>query len=93
LTQAPILIGSSANQADENRHISRGRLRRNGADSGLDRSKRELPVPRLISPCYFPVPSLLSAHIFPAILPVRARLPAPPYFDNQLKRHIFLAVD
>jgi hypothetical protein len=54
---------------------------------------RGFPVPRLLPPCYLPVPSLLSANNLPVILPFRARRRAPPYFDNHLKRHIFLADD
>jgi hypothetical protein len=84
---------SSGGAAGESRHISRGRLRRDGAESGLDRSNRELPVPRLLSPCYLPVPSLLSANNLPVILPLRARRRAAPYFDNRLKRNIFLVAD
>jgi hypothetical protein len=70
----------------ESRRISRGRLRRNGAESSLDRSNREFPVPRL----FLPVPSLLSANNLPVILLFRARRRTVPYFDNHLKRHIFL---
>jgi hypothetical protein len=82
------LVGRAAG---ESRRISRGRLRRNGAESGLDRSNRELPVLRLIIPCYLPVPSLLSANNLPVILLFRARRRAAPYFDNRLKRKIILA--
>jgi hypothetical protein len=42
------LVGRGA--AGEGRHISRGRLRRNGAESCLNRSNRGFPVLRLLSP-------------------------------------------
>jgi hypothetical protein len=41
------LVGRAAG---EGCHISRGRLRRNGAESGLNRSNRAFPVMRLLSP-------------------------------------------
>jgi hypothetical protein len=47
----------------------------------------------LFRACYLPVISLLSANNLPVILPFRARRRAAPYFDNHLKRQIFLATD
>jgi hypothetical protein len=55
----------------------------------LNRSNRERPVPRLLSPCYLPVPSLLSANNLPVIFPFRERSRAAPYFCNDMKRNIF----
>jgi hypothetical protein len=83
------LVGRGA--AAESRHIPRGQLRRTGAESRLNRSNRELPVPRLLSPCYLPVPSLLSANNLPVIFPLRVRRRGAPYFDNHLKRQIIFA--
>jgi hypothetical protein len=45
----------------------------------------------LLSPCYLPVPSLLSANNLPVIFTLCARRRAAPYFDNHLKRKIILA--
>jgi hypothetical protein len=86
-------ITNLARAAGESRHISRGRLPRNGAESCLNQPNRELPVLLLISPCYLPDTSLLSANNLPVILPFRARRRAAPYFDNHLKRNIILASD
>jgi hypothetical protein len=85
------LMGRGA--AGESRHISRGRLRRNGAESSLNRSNRECPVLRLLSACYRPDTSLFSANNLPVIFPFRARRLALPYFDNRMKIKIILAVD
>ena len=49
-----------ARGARRGRHISRGQLRRNGAASCWDRENRELPVLRLLLPCYLPVKPELS---------------------------------
>jgi hypothetical protein len=84
---------SSGGAAAESRDISRRRLRRNGAESDLNRSDREFPVVRLLSSCYLPDPSLLSANNLPVIFPLWARRRTAPYFDNHLKGHIFLAAN
>jgi len=95
----PGALGGQARQSTVSRgrrakaHISRGQLRRNGAESCLNRPNRELPVLLLLSPCYLPDTSLLSANNLPVILPFRARRRAAPYFDNHLKRNIILAAD
>jgi hypothetical protein len=86
-------MASRRDAAGESRNIWQARLRRNGADSCLNPSNRELPVSRLLLPCYLLVPSLLSANNFPAIFLLRVRRRASPYFDNRLKRHIFLVAN
>jgi hypothetical protein len=78
--QAQAIDNLVGRAAGESRHISRERLRRNGAESGLDRSNRALPVPRLLSPCYLPDTSLFSANNLPVIFPLCARRRAPPLF-------------
>jgi hypothetical protein len=85
------LMGRGA--AGESRHISCGRLRRNGGESGLNRSNRERPVLRLLSACYRLDTSLLSANNLPVIFPFRARRLPLPYFDNRMKIKIILAID
>jgi len=81
------------NAACEGRHISQRQLWRNGAESRLKRSNRELPVLHLLSPCYLPDTSLLSANNLPVIFLFRARRRAAPYFDNHLKTNGFYADD
>jgi hypothetical protein len=72
-------------KAGESRHISRGRLLRNGADCGLNRSNRAF----LFRACYLPDISLLSVNNLPVIFLFRGRRPGAPYFSNHLKRIFF----
>ena len=48
---------------------------------------------RLLSPCYLPDTSLLSANNLPVLFPFRARRFAAPYFDNHLKRNTILTAN
>jgi hypothetical protein len=59
----------------------------------LNPLNRVFPVLRLLSPCYLPVTSLLSANNLPVIFTLCARRRAPPYFDNHLKRQFIFAAD
>jgi hypothetical protein len=71
--QAQAIKISRGRALGEGRHISREQLRRNGADSCLNRSNREFPVPCLLSPCYLPDTSLLCACYLPVIFPTCGR--------------------
>jgi hypothetical protein len=93
LAGRPQAINNLAGErAGESRQISPRRLWRNGAESCLNRSNRELPVLHLLPSCYLPDTSLLSANNLPVIFPFHARRRAVPFFYNHLKRKHYFGV-